>query len=652
MREIAQTKYSHTQQAKELALDTLNVTQWNDNIQAQIQLYKILGELEIELANYDAAITYYSAGLSLSEGINEYSLMIEILNTLTVTYQQNGELAEAIGAIDRAIRLATDYDFYLQQGMAFHNKGRIFHIQGKYDQAFEYFSMAKAIYQSMGDQKRLAQLLDDQGNTAIVKGAYEEAIQYFFEALKIHKNIDDKDGKAEINLDLGIVYSAMGEFKVAEKYFTQGIAKSPIGRDAVLRNARVYFNLADLFSQSNDFDTAILYSKKSIEAASKYDEQRILTYAYLNLAEASIPLGHYSEAQLAVNQCLEFTQKNNTPRLEIYTHLLDSRISVNTGNVAKAQASLIKSMHLAKMIDADESLLLVIKELSALYATQGDLANAYKYLMEYDQLKDKIFNEKSKRILFQEQEKHNSIEQQRTIIKLENEKLVASLQASNNKVRNFIFIAFILLLSVILLFLSLRYRHNLKTAAVINKKNNELKQAYIELENVALTDSLTLLKNRRAMVKNIQDQYLHFKRHKRDFCIILIDIDFFKQCNDTYGHHCGDMVLKDVAQCIKETARESDEVARWGGEEFLVLLPETSLENGKLAAERTRKAVEELMIDYVQPDSVRTQTLKLTITQGVTSAWSDDMSSDSIIVRADKALYKGKERGRNCVVTL
>ena len=650
--EIEQAKYSNPEQAKLLALKTLKDTQSYNNIKPQIQLYKILGELEIELANYEAALTYFSTGLSLSEGINEQSLIIDMLNALTVTYKQNGELTKAIEVIDRAIKLSKDYSFHLQEGIALHNKGRVFHIQGEYDKAFEYFSMARDLYQSVGDQKRQAQLLDDKGNTAIVKGAYEDATQYFFEALNIHKNIDDKAGKAEINLDLGIVYSAMGELKSAEKYFIQAIDKSPIGRDSVLRNARVYFNLADLFYQLNDFDNAILFSKKSIEAASKYDEQRILTYAYLNLAEASIPVGNYSEAQEAVNKCLEYTQKNNTPRLEIYTHLLDSRISVKTGNFLKAETSLIKSMNLAKIISADESLLLVMKELSELYATTDDLADAYKYLLEYDQLKDKIFNEESKRILFQEQEKYNSVEQQRTIIKLENEKLIASLEASNNKVRNFIFIAFILLLSVTLLFLSLRYRHNLKTAAVINKTNDELKQAYIEIENVALTDSLTLLMNRRAIDKNIQDQYLNFKRHKRNFCVILIDIDFFKQFNDTYGHHCGDMVLKEVAQCIKATARGSDEVARWGGEEFLVFLPATTLENGKLTAERTRKAVEELTIDYVQPDSGGSIKLNLTVTLGVTSVWRDDISSDSIIVRADKALYEGKEQGRNCVVTL
>lgn len=650
--EIEQTRYSNTEQAKALAIKTLHTSLSRDNIKQQIQIYKIIGELEIELANYAAAIDYYSTALSLSQGLNEPSLIIDMLNILTETFQQNGALPQALEAADSAIELSKTHDFMLQKGIALHNKGRIFYIQGEYVQANNHFSEAKKIYQSLGDNKKLAQLLDDEGNTAVVKGTYQDAIQYFFEALNIHKSIDDKNGKAEINLDLGIVYSALGELKTAEKYFSQAIVENPVGRDTVLRNARVYFNLADLFSQSSDFQSAISFSKKSIQAASKYDDQRILTYAYLNLAEASIPLGNYSEAQLAINQCLEYTQKNNTPRLEIYTHLLDSRISVKKGDVLKAESALIKSMTLAKEINAEESLLIVIKELSELFASKGDLTSAYNYLLEYGQLKDKVLTEENKRVLFQEQEKYNTIEQQKTIVKLENEKLLASLEASNHKARNFIFISFILLLLVSLLFLFLRYRHNLKSAAMINKTNDELKQAYIEIESVALTDSLTLLKNRRAIVNSIQDQYLRFKRHRRDFCVILIDIDFFKPFNDTYGHHCGDMVLKEVAQCINTVARESDEVARWGGEEFLVFLPETTLEQAILAAERTRQAVEELIIDYVQPGGVKSQKLNLTITLGVANAWIDDISSDSIIVRADKALYEGKKRGRNCVVSL
>jgi diguanylate cyclase (GGDEF)-like protein len=650
--EIKQAQYSNTEEAKALAIETLNTTLSHDNIKQQIQIYEILGELEIELANYEAATDYYLTALSLSKEINEPSLIIDMLNILTEIFQQNGTLTQALETADSAITLSENDDFTLQKGIALHNKGRIFHIQGEYDQANKHFSKAKNIYQSMGNNKKLAQLLDDQGNTAIVKGTYQDAIQYFFEALNIHKNINDKNGKAEINLDLGIVYSALGELKIAEKYFFQAIVENPIGRDTVLRNARVYFNLADLFSQSSDFQSAISFSKRSIEAASRYDDQRILTYAYLNLAEASIPIGNYSEAQLAINKCLEYTQQNNTPRLEIYTHLLDSRISVKKGDLLKAQSALIKSMNLAKEINAEESLLIVIKELSELFASKGDLSSAYKYLLEYGQLKDKVLTEENKRVLFEEQEKYHTIEQQKTIVKLENEKLVASLEASNHKTRNFIFISFILLLLVSLLFLFLRYRHNLKSAAMINKTNDELKLAYLEIESVALTDSLTLLKNRRAMVNIIQEQYLLFKRHSRDFCVILIDIDFFKQFNDTYGHHCGDMVLKEVAQCIKAVARGSDEVARWGGEEFLVFLPETTLENAILAAERTRQAVEALRVNYIQPSGLGTQELNLTITLGVADAWSDDMNSDSIIARADKALYTGKERNRNCVVSL
>jgi diguanylate cyclase (GGDEF)-like protein len=654
---VEQTRYSNTEYAKALVLKFLqtplsNNNNNNNNIKQQIQLYEILGELEIEVANYEAAISYYSTALSLSEEINEPSLMSDILNSLTLTFQKSGAYVQALETADSVISLSQRYELTLQKGEALHNKGRIFHIQGEYDRASSYFLKTKKIYQSMGNKKKIAQVLSDQGNTAVVKGAYQEAIQYFFEALNIHKVIDDKDGKSEINLDLGIVYSALGELTTAEKHFRLAIDKNPVGREAVLRNARVYFNLADLFSQSNDFHKAVSFSKKSIEAASRYDEQRILTYAYLNLAEASIPNGNYAQAQLAINKSLEYTQNNKAPRLEIYSHLLDSRISVKNGDLFKAETALVKSMELAKEINAEESLLIVIKELSELYASKDELPNAYQYLLDYVQLKDKILNEKNKRALFQEQEKFNTIEQQKTIIKLENEKLIASLEVSNHKVRNFIFISFILLLLVTLSFLFLRYRHNIKSAAVINKANNELKQAYIEIENIALTDSLTLLKNRRSIVKSIQDQYLQFKRHKRDFCIMLIDIDFFKKFNDTYGHHCGDMVLKEVAQCIKAVARETDEVARWGGEEFLVFLPDTTIENAKLAAERTRQAVEELKINYVRPGDVVAQKLNLTITLGVTNAWSDDVSSDSIVVRADRALYDGKEQGRNCVISV
>lgn len=649
---IEQIRYSNTEQAKTLALEFLHSTSSYNNIKQQIQLYEILSELEIEVANYEAAIAYYSTALSLSEQINDESLMTDILNSLTITFQKNGAFEQALETADSVISLSQAYKFTLQKGVALHNKGRVFYIQGEYERASSYFSKAKKIYQATGNKKKIAQVLSDQGNTAVVKGAYQDATQYFFAALNIHKGMNDKKAKAEINLDLGIVYSALGELTTAEKHLNLAIDKNPVGRDAVLRNARVYFNLADLFSQLNDFSKAILFSKKSIEAASRYDEQRILTYAYLNLAEASIPNGDYYQAQLAVNKSLEYTQNNKTPRLEIYSRLLDSRISVINGDFFKAENALVMSMNLAKEINANESLLIVLKELSELFASKGEPVSAYQYLLDYIQLKDKILNEKNKRVLFQEQEKFNTIEQQKTIIKLENEKLIASLEVSNQKVRNFIFISFILFLLVALSFLVLRYRHNLKSAAIINKANNELKQAYIEIENVALTDSLTQVKNRRAIVSSIQEQYLRFRRHNRDFCIILIDIDFFKLVNDTYGHHCGDMVLKEVAQCIKAVARGSDEVARWGGEEFLVFLPDTTLENAKLAAERTRQAVEELKIDYVRPGDVGSQTLNLTITLGVTDVCSDDVSSDSIVVRADRALYDGKERGRNCVISV
>ena len=112
--EIELVKFSNTEQAKKLALKTLNVTLSNDDIRQQIQLYKILGELEIELANYQAAIAYYSTALSLSEKLNQIGLMLDMLNLLTITFQQNGQSAKAIKAVDRAIELSKDKKFPLK----------------------------------------------------------------------------------------------------------------------------------------------------------------------------------------------------------------------------------------------------------------------------------------------------------------------------------------------------------------------------------------------------------------------------------------------------------------------------------------------------------------------------------------------------------
>jgi len=124
---------------------------------------------------------------------------------------------------------------------------------------------------------------------------------------------------------------------------------------------------------------------------------------------------------------------------------------------------------------------------------------------------------------------------------------------------------------------------------------------------------------------------------------VVLDIDYFKNINDIYGHDCGDYILVKVTKILKKLIRKQDVLARWGGEEFIMLLPETKEEGAVSLCERVRLAVESSNFVY------KKKKIKLTITFGI-AQFSDNLSVDATINNADKALYCGKNKGRNCVI--
>ena len=133
------------------------------------------------------------------------------------------------------------------------------------------------------------------------------------------------------------------------------------------------------------------------------------------------------------------------------------------------------------------------------------------------------------------------------------------------------------------------------------------------------------------------------RRYDLDACVIMMDIDHFKKFNDTYGHACGDFVLKSFVRTVVKNVRLSDIVGRWGGEEFLVLLPETDYKGALLAAEKIRKMVEREVFYYHK------QSLKITVTLGVATL-NVRKTLEKSVEEADEAMYNGKETGRNRVV--
>lgn len=167
----------------------------------------------------------------------------------------------------------------------------------------------------------------------------------------------------------------------------------------------------------------------------------------------------------------------------------------------------------------------------------------------------------------------------------------------------------------------------------------------VELERLLDRDYLTGLYNRRFFMERFVEELAWSVRYHEPLSVFMIDIDHFKKVNDTYGHACGDEILKQTAKTLTSSLRTEDIVARYGGEEFIVLLSNTNADGAMTAAENLRSAVQQ--VDFCCSDIH----LRLTISIGVaTYDYGSELSIDAIIGRADNALYAAKKDGRNRVV--
>ena len=173
----------------------------------------------------------------------------------------------------------------------------------------------------------------------------------------------------------------------------------------------------------------------------------------------------------------------------------------------------------------------------------------------------------------------------------------------------------------------------------LSEINKMLEDKNKEYETRATTDSLTGLYNRYKFSELYLSSYKSMTQRDNDLSLIILDIDLFKSVNDTYGHNIGDAVLVQIAHSLLKVLRNVDIVARWGGEEFVMLLPTASLLNAMQLAEKIRHHVEMLELEPVG---------RITVSLGVTQVKNGD-SMESAIQRADEALYEAKNSGRNCV---
>lgn len=182
--------------------------------------------------------------------------------------------------------------------------------------------------------------------------------------------------------------------------------------------------------------------------------------------------------------------------------------------------------------------------------------------------------------------------------------------------------------------------------AAIARDLTSTKRLQEDLSHMASTDALTGLLNRRRFLSGAESEFLRARRYQRELAVVMLDIDHFKNINDTHGHFIGDQVLTALARHAQTLLRGSDMIGRWGGEEFVLLMPETSLAGAVILAERLRTELAE--IDMPSPEGP----FRFTVSIGVAARGEKDRNIKCVMRHADTALYAAKHAGRNCVQVL
>jgi len=206
-------------------------------------------------------------------------------------------------------------------------------------------------------------------------------------------------------------------------------------------------------------------------------------------------------------------------------------------------------------------------------------------------------------------------------------------------------LVFVVVSFLILVFLYRTRTHLLELDQIYDQQEMLIKQRTEELEALAITDSLTGLLNRNETARLFEQELVRAQRYEHPFSVFMLDIDFFKSVNDTHGHQVGDQVLTAISHTIREYTRKSDIVGRYGGEEFIIVMPETTGDEALILAERLRAAVQDDCVFITDELSIC-----VTVSIGIANYPQHGTTMDLLIKNADIAMYEAKAAGRNKVV--
>lgn len=422
-------------------------------------------------------------------------------------------------------------------------------------------------------------------------GLHTDALESFLAQLSLLENEEVTDSRKVRALNaVGVSYTRLKNYAKAVTYLESSLALAR-QQGAFEGQALALRNLGSVADEREDHEQALAFYERSFELYEQVADERELVCQYLALGKALMNLQRHGEARSAFTQALVYLQRLDDASLKIDVSLQLSQLAARQGEPEKAHKRLCDALNLIDENAAPADAYRVHRALVESFKERGEAAKALHHFELFHNLKTWVSQEAERRrtkgllLQFDVQRLH-----------LENE----------------------------------MYR----------LKHVELAQAYARLKDLSVRDPLTNLYNRRHLSEELAQEVERARRYGRPLGLMLCDIDNFKHINDTFGHQVGDEVLIQVAELLRKRTRASDIVARYGGEEIVIVFPETVLDDAAMSCEGVLRSVETYFWSRIHPE------LAVTLSAGLVQLIKTD-DAESLLRRADNKMYEAKRAGKN-----
>ena len=508
-------------------------------------------------------------------------------------------------------------------------EGDVNETAGDNTQAKALYQQAVAVGTATDDDEMLAGALFSRGYLMGVQGAYAPGLADLRRAQSLYEKLDMRLHAVTVLNAVAILYNRMGDNQQAVHIYTQALKQQ---RESGLRRevAVTLYNLGRAHENLKEWEFARRAYTESRDINKEIGYARGEAYAQRGLAAVANATGDSRRALDILKQAETLARQTSDSRLLAHIQLVRGVSLHRLGRLADSELALKEALDVFRAADALGDLSSTYSELALVQAETGNWREAYTSQAQYKLISDKLLNNQldqrfaTLKVEFDTAAK----EKENALLLRENEANEKALK-QGRRARQLQAVA--ITLTVMLA--------GLLAALAIHQRRSTLR-----MRKLALTDELTGVPNRRDVLNRLEE--LLGRNGEPACCTLIVDIDHFKSINDGHGHPIGDEVLKFVAREIRTAVREPAFFGRLGGEEFLIVLPDTTLQGALPAAERFREQIS--AVDTTRWLPVRR---RITASIGVTVSRPGICHSSDMLMRADGALYAAKRGGRNCVKT-